>query len=50
MADVVEGRSRRVLGSGRRFVIVLAAQLGDRIGAAVPFYGVLKEDYPDLSG
>ena len=31
-------------------MIVLAAQQGDRIGAAVPFYGVLKEDYPDLSG
>jgi carboxymethylenebutenolidase len=35
---------------GGGFVVVLAAQQGDRIGAAVPFYGVLKEDYPDLSG
>lgn len=35
---------------GGGFVLVLAAQEGDRIGAAVPFYGVLKEDYPDLSG
>jgi carboxymethylenebutenolidase len=35
---------------GGGFVIVLAAQQGDRIGAAVPFYGLLKEDYPDLSG
>ncbi len=35
---------------GGGFVLVLAAQQGDRIGAAVPFYGVLKEDYPDLSG
>ena len=35
---------------GGGFVIVLAAQQGDRVGAAVPFYGVLKEDYPDLSG
>lgn len=35
---------------GGGFVIVLAAQQGDKIGAAVPFYGVLKEDYPDLSG
>lgn len=35
---------------GGGFVLVLAAQLGDRIGAAVPFYGVLTEDYPDLSG
>jgi carboxymethylenebutenolidase len=31
-------------------VLVLAAQQGDKVGAAVPFYGVLKEDYPDLSG
>ncbi len=35
---------------GGGFVVVLAAQQGDRIGAAVPFYGVLKEDFPDLSG
>jgi carboxymethylenebutenolidase len=35
---------------GGGFVLVLAAQQGDKIGAAVPFYGVLKQDYPDLSG
>src|SRR3954447_4868562 len=35
---------------GGGFVVVLAAQQGDKIGAAVPFYGVLKEDFPDLSG
>ena len=35
---------------GGGFVLVLAAQEGARIGAAVPFYGVLKEDYPDLGG
>jgi carboxymethylenebutenolidase len=35
---------------GGGFVLVLAAQEGARVGAAVPFYGVLKEDYPDLSG
>jgi carboxymethylenebutenolidase len=35
---------------GGGFVLVLAAQQGSKIGAAVPFYGVLKEDYPDLSG
>src|ERR671917_1066880 len=35
---------------GGGFVIVLAAQQGDRVGAAVPFYGVLKEDYPSFSG
>ncbi len=31
---------------GGGFVLVLAAQQGDKIGAAVPFYGVLGEDYP----
>jgi carboxymethylenebutenolidase len=35
---------------GGGFVLVLAAQQGNKIGAAVPFYGVLKEDYPDFSG
>ena len=35
---------------GGGFVLVLAAQQGDRIAAAVPFYGVLKEDDPDFSG
>src|SRR5436305_2777591 len=35
---------------GGGFVLVLAAQQGSKISAAVPFYGVLKEDYPDLSG
>ncbi len=35
---------------GGGFVLVLAAQQGNRIGAAVPFYGVLAEDYPDFSG
>lgn len=35
---------------GGGFVLVLAAQQGARIGAAVAFYGVLKQDYPDLSG
>ncbi len=35
---------------GGGFVLVLAAQQGDKVGAAVPFYGVLKEDYPDFSG
>src|SRR4029078_1197980 len=27
---------------------VLAAQQGDKIGAAVPFYGVLGEDFPSF--
>ena len=35
---------------GGGFVLVLAAQQGDKVGAAVPFYGVLKEDYPSFSG
>jgi carboxymethylenebutenolidase len=35
---------------GGGFVLLLAAQQGDKIGAAVPFYGVLKEDYPSFSG
>ncbi|MHA6795193.1 dienelactone hydrolase family protein [Pseudonocardia bannensis] len=34
---------------GGGFVLVLAAQQGDKIGAAVPFYGVLKEDYPSFA-
>lgn len=33
---------------GGGFVMVLAAQQGDKIGAAVPFYGVLGEDYPSF--
>jgi len=33
---------------GGGFVLVLAAQQGDKIGAAVPFYGVLGEDYPSF--
>jgi len=35
---------------GGGFVLVLAAQQGDRIGAAVPFYGVLAEEFPSFSG
>jgi carboxymethylenebutenolidase len=34
---------------GGGFVLVLAAQQGDKIGAAVPFYGVLGEDYPSFA-
>ena len=33
---------------GGGFVLVLAAQQGDKIGAAVPFYGVLGEEYPSF--
>ncbi|MGH3833667.1 MAG: dienelactone hydrolase family protein, partial [Pseudonocardiaceae bacterium] len=34
---------------GGGFVLVLAAQQGDKIGAAVPFYGVLGEEYPGFA-
>ncbi|MEJ8277891.1 dienelactone hydrolase family protein [Pseudonocardia spirodelae] len=34
---------------GGGFVLVLAAQQGDKVSAAVPFYGVLKEDYPSFA-
>ncbi|MGH3685472.1 MAG: dienelactone hydrolase family protein [Pseudonocardiaceae bacterium] len=34
---------------GGGFVLVLAAQQGERIGAAVPFYGVLSEAYPSFA-
>jgi carboxymethylenebutenolidase len=33
---------------GGGFVLLLAAQQGDRIGAAVPFYGLLGEEYPSF--
>ncbi|MGH3755547.1 MAG: dienelactone hydrolase family protein [Pseudonocardiaceae bacterium] len=33
---------------GGGFVLVLAAQQGDKIGAAVPFYGMLGEEYPSF--
>lgn len=35
---------------GGGFVLVLAAQQGDKIAAAVPFYGVLGADYPSFAG
>ncbi|MGH3771861.1 MAG: dienelactone hydrolase family protein [Pseudonocardiaceae bacterium] len=34
---------------GGGFVLVLAAQQGDKIGAAVPFYGILREQYPSFA-
>jgi carboxymethylenebutenolidase len=34
---------------GGGFVLLLAAQQGDKIGAAVPFYGILGEDYPSFA-
>jgi carboxymethylenebutenolidase len=34
---------------GGGFVLVLAAQQGDKIGAAVPFYAVLGKEYPSFA-
>ncbi|GAA4897796.1 dienelactone hydrolase family protein [Actinomycetospora straminea] len=49
--EAVVGRRVGAVGfcMGGGFVLVLAAQQGDRIGAAVPFYGVLGEDYPSFA-
>ena len=50
--DAVTGTKVGAVGfcMGGGFVLVLAAQQGDKIGAAVPFYGVLGEDYPSFAG
>jgi carboxymethylenebutenolidase len=34
---------------GGGFVLVLAAQQGDKIGAAVPFYGAPREEHPNFT-
>jgi carboxymethylenebutenolidase len=49
--EAVVGRKVGAVGfcMGGGFVMVLAAQQGDKIGAAVPFYGVLGEDYPSFA-
>ena len=49
--EAVVGRKVGAVGfcMGGGFVLVLAAQQGDKIGAAVPFYGVLGEDYPSFT-
>ena len=48
--DAVFGTQVGTVGfcMGGGFVLVLAAQQGDKIGAAVPFYGVLGEKYPSF--
>jgi carboxymethylenebutenolidase len=48
--EAVVGRKVGAVGfcMGGGFVLVLAAQQGEKIGAAVPFYGVLGEDYPSF--
>ncbi len=49
--DAVTGDRVGTVGfcMGGGFVLVLAAQAGDKVGAAVPFYGVLASE-PDFSG
>jgi len=49
--DAVVGSKVGAVGfcMGGGFVLVLAAQQGEKIGAAVPFYGVLGEDYPGFA-
>jgi carboxymethylenebutenolidase len=51
-SDAVTSSKVGVVGfcMGGGFVLVLAAQQGDKIGAAVPFYAVLGEDYPSFEG
>lgn len=48
--DAVTGTQVGAVGfcMGGGFVLVLAAQQGDKIGAAVPFYGVLGEQFPSF--
>lgn len=50
--DAVESDKVGAIGfcMGGGLVLVLAARNGDKIGAAVPFYGVFKGETPDLSG
>lgn len=49
--DAVTGNQVGAVGfcMGGGFVLVLAAQQGNKIGAAVPFYGVIPGDPPDFS-
>lgn len=49
--DAVAGDKVGAVGfcMGGGFVLTLAAQQGDRIAAAVPFYGVIPGELPDFS-
>lgn len=48
--DVVTSSKVGAIGfcMGGGFVLVLAAQQGNKIGAAVSFYGVLRKEYPSF--
>ena len=50
--DAVAGEKVGAIGfcMGGGLVLVLAARNGDKVGAAVPFYGVFKGETPNLSG
>ena len=49
--DAVTSKTVGAVGfcMGGGFVITMAAQLGDKVSAAVPFYGIVQGE-PDLSG
>ncbi len=50
--QAVTGRAVGAIGfcMGGGFVLTLAAQQGERVAAAVPFYGLIPGDLPDFSG
>ena len=50
--EAVDGSKVGAIGfcMGGGLVLVLAARNGEKVGAAVPFYGVFKGETPDLSG
>ncbi|MFI1919889.1 dienelactone hydrolase family protein [Nocardia sp. NPDC020380] len=50
--DAVTGDTLGAVGycMGGGFVVALAAAVGEKISAAVPYYGAYVGEYPDLSG